>query len=56
MPWAADERVGVTGRAEAATAAQADSRTRDEDLRVAAHTNRTELPGAATVLREAKVR
>lgn len=52
----ADKPVGVTGRVEAATAAQVESQTRGKVLRVAACTNRAELPEAATVLQEAKVR
>ncbi len=52
MPWAADKRVTVTGRAEAATTAQVRSKTKGRTLRLATYTNRAELPEAATVLQQ----
>jgi peptide/nickel transport system substrate-binding protein len=52
VPWAADDRVDVTGRAEAASTAQVKSKTKGRTLRLAAYTNRTELPEAATVLQQ----
>lgn len=52
VPWAADDRVEVTGRAEAATTAQVKSKTKSKTLRLATYTNRTELPEAATVLQQ----
>ncbi|UUU36205.1 ABC transporter substrate-binding protein [Streptomyces sp. CA-210063] len=52
VPWAADQRVEVTGRAEAATTAQVKGKTRGRTLRLATYTNRAELPEAATVLQQ----
>ncbi|MFD3502675.1 ABC transporter substrate-binding protein [Streptomyces sp. NPDC058678] len=52
VPWAAGERVTVTGRAKAATTAQARSKTKGRTLRLATYTNRAELPEAATVLQQ----
>ncbi|WP_159770447.1 ABC transporter substrate-binding protein [Streptomyces sp. HM190] len=52
VPWAARDRVEVTGRAKAATAAQVREETRGRTLRLAAYTNRAELPEAATVLQQ----
>ncbi|MGW0842452.1 ABC transporter substrate-binding protein [Streptomyces sp. NPDC002787] len=52
VSWAADKRVDVTGRAKAATPAQVRSRTKGKILRLAAFTNRAELPEAATVLQQ----
>ncbi|MGW0865941.1 ABC transporter substrate-binding protein [Streptomyces sp. NPDC002611] len=52
VPWAADRRVKVTGRAEAATTAGVKSKTEGRTLRLATYTNRAELPEAATVLQQ----
>jgi peptide/nickel transport system substrate-binding protein len=52
VPWAAEKRVEVTGRAKAATTAQVRSRTKGRTLRLATYTNRAELPEAATVLQQ----
>jgi peptide/nickel transport system substrate-binding protein len=52
VPWAAERRVPVTGRAEAATPAQVKAETKGKTLRLAAITNRAELPEAATVLQQ----
>jgi peptide/nickel transport system substrate-binding protein len=52
VPWAAGQRVDVTGRAEAATTAQVESGTKGRTLRLATYTNRAELPEAATVLQQ----
>ncbi|MER5217554.1 ABC transporter substrate-binding protein [Streptomyces sp. NPDC002838] len=52
VPWAAEDRVEVTGRAEAATAAQVKSKTKGKTLRLATYTNRAELPEAASVLQQ----
>jgi peptide/nickel transport system substrate-binding protein len=52
VSWAADKRVEVTGRAKAATPAQVRSRTKGKVLRLAAFTNRAELPEAASVLQQ----
>ncbi|MFF6783444.1 ABC transporter substrate-binding protein [Streptomyces sp. NPDC012510] len=52
VPWAADRRVEVTGRAEAATTPQVKGKTRGRTLRLATYTNRAELPEAATVLQQ----
>ncbi|MBD0841689.1 MULTISPECIES: ABC transporter substrate-binding protein [unclassified Streptomyces] len=52
VPWAADRRVDVTGRAEAATAAQVKAKAKGRTLRLAAYTNRAELPEAASVLQQ----
>ncbi|MGW0825984.1 ABC transporter substrate-binding protein [Streptomyces sp. NPDC002845] len=52
VPWAADTRVDVTGRAGAATPAQVTSKTKGKVLRLATYTNRAELPEAATVLQQ----
>ncbi|MEU0165104.1 ABC transporter substrate-binding protein [Streptomyces iakyrus] len=52
VPWAADRRVAVTGRAEAAPPARVKAETKGKTLRLAAITNRAELPEAATVLQQ----
>ncbi|POX45289.1 ABC transporter substrate-binding protein [Streptomyces sp. Ru72] len=52
VSWAADKRVKVTGRAQAATAAQVRAKTKGRTLRLATYTNRAELPEAATVLEQ----
>ncbi|MET9871898.1 ABC transporter substrate-binding protein, partial [Streptomyces sp. NPDC006386] len=52
VPWAADRRVAVTGRAEAATPGQVKAETKGKTLRLAAITNRAELPEAAAVLQQ----
>jgi peptide/nickel transport system substrate-binding protein len=52
VPWAADDRVDVTGRVKAATTAQVKAKTKGKTLRLAAITNRAELPEAATVLQQ----
>lgn len=52
LSWAAGKRVEVTGRAKAATPAQVRSRTKGKVLRLAAFTNRAELPEAASVLQQ----
>ncbi|GKQ41363.1 ABC transporter substrate-binding protein [Streptomyces sp. A012304] len=52
VPWAVGKRVDVTGRAKAATPAQVRSRTKGKVVRLAAYTNRAELPEAATVLQQ----
>ncbi|MFF7735737.1 ABC transporter substrate-binding protein [Streptomyces sp. NPDC007984] len=52
VSWAADKRVEVNGRAKAATPAQVRSKTKGRVLRLAAFTNRAELPEAATVLQQ----
>ncbi|MEU7721499.1 ABC transporter substrate-binding protein [Streptomyces tibetensis] len=52
VPWAAGKRVEVTGRTEAATAAEVRTGTKGRTLRLATYTNRAELPEAATVLQQ----
>ncbi|QOV34445.1 ABC transporter substrate-binding protein [Streptomyces ferrugineus] len=52
VPWAADKRVEVTGRAKAGTTAQVKAETKGKTLRLATYTNRAELPEAATVLQQ----
>ncbi|MFF8669775.1 ABC transporter substrate-binding protein [Streptomyces sp. NPDC015242] len=52
VPWAADRRERVTGRAGAASAARVKARAGDRTLRLATYTNRAELPEAATVLQQ----
>ncbi|WP_328874806.1 ABC transporter substrate-binding protein [Streptomyces sp. NBC_00287] len=52
VSWAADQRVEVTGRAEAATSAQVKSKAKGKTLRLATYTNRAELPEAASVLQQ----
>ncbi len=52
VPWAADLRVAVTGRAKAAAPARVKAETKGKTLRLAAITNRAELPEAATVLQQ----
>lgn len=52
VPWAADRRVKVTGRAEAATPSQVKAETKGKTLRLAAITNRAELPEAAAILQQ----
>jgi len=50
--WAAGNRVAVTGRAQALPVADVQARTQGRTLRLAAYTNRAELPEAATVLQQ----
>ncbi|MDX3196049.1 ABC transporter substrate-binding protein [Streptomyces sp. MN03-5084-2B] len=52
IPWAAGKRVEVSGRAQAATVAETRAKTQGRTLRLAAYTNRAELPEAATVLQQ----
>ncbi|NEE19778.1 ABC transporter substrate-binding protein [Streptomyces sp. SID7499] len=52
VPWAADRRVAVTGRVEAAAPARVKAETKGKTLPLAAITNRAELPEAATVLQQ----
>ncbi|MCL8016254.1 ABC transporter substrate-binding protein [Streptomyces sp. AS02] len=52
VPWAADKRVAVTGRAKAASTAQVKAETKGTTLRLATYTNRAELPETATVLQQ----
>jgi peptide/nickel transport system substrate-binding protein len=52
VSWAAEKRVDVTGRAEAATTAQVKSKAKGKTLRLATYTNRAELPEAATVVQQ----
>ncbi|MFD3835422.1 ABC transporter substrate-binding protein [Streptomyces sp. NPDC058642] len=52
VSWAADKRVEVSGRADAATVAQVKGRTEGKTLRLATYTNRSELPEAASVLQQ----
>ncbi|WP_175412540.1 ABC transporter substrate-binding protein [Streptomyces sp. TRM64462] len=52
VPWAAGDRVAVTGRAQAATVQQVKVKTKGRTLRLATYTNRAELPEAATVLQQ----
>ncbi|TDC61162.1 ABC transporter substrate-binding protein [Micromonospora sp. KC207] len=52
VSWAAHKRVEVTGRAVAATTAEVESKTNGRTLRLAAYTNRAELPEAATVVQQ----
>jgi peptide/nickel transport system substrate-binding protein len=52
VPWAADKRVEVTGRATAATAARVKANTKGRTVRLATYTNRAELPEAASVLQQ----
>ncbi|MFF5427975.1 MULTISPECIES: ABC transporter substrate-binding protein [unclassified Streptomyces] len=52
VPWAAERRVAVTGRAPAATADQVKAATAGRTLRLATYTNRAELPEAASVLQQ----
>ncbi|TPQ16614.1 ABC transporter substrate-binding protein [Streptomyces sporangiiformans] len=52
VPWTADRRVEVTGRAAAATTAEVKSKSKGKTLRLATYTNRAELPEAATVLQQ----
>ncbi|WP_282692233.1 ABC transporter substrate-binding protein [Streptomyces sp. CC208A] len=52
VPWAADQRVAVTGRAAAATPDQVKAKAAGKILRLATYTNRAELPEAATVLQQ----
>ncbi|MEU4769934.1 ABC transporter substrate-binding protein [Actinosynnema sp. NPDC023794] len=52
VPWAADNRVEVTGRVPAATTDQVKSKTQGAPLRLATYTNRAELPEIATVLQQ----
>ncbi|HSY00176.1 MAG TPA: ABC transporter substrate-binding protein, partial [Streptomyces sp.] len=52
VPWAADRRVEVKGRAKAATTAQVRTGTKGKTLRLATYTNRAELPEAASVLQQ----
>jgi len=50
--WAAGKRTAVAGRADAAPAAEVKARTQGRTLRLAAYTNRAELPEVATVLQQ----
>jgi peptide/nickel transport system substrate-binding protein len=50
--WAAGKRVAVTGRADAAPLADVKAKTQGKTLRLAAYTNRAELPEVATVLQQ----
>jgi peptide/nickel transport system substrate-binding protein len=52
VSWAVDKREEVTGRAQAATTAQVKSRTKGKTLRLAAYTNRAEIPEIATVVQQ----
>jgi peptide/nickel transport system substrate-binding protein len=52
VSWAAGQRVQVSGRANAATTTEVQSKTQGKTLRLAAYTNRAELPEAATVLQQ----
>lgn len=52
VSWAAAQRVAVTGRANAANAAEIKAKTAGRPLRLAAYTHRAELPEAATVLQQ----
>ncbi|KKD08315.1 ABC transporter substrate-binding protein [Streptomyces sp. WM6386] len=52
VSWAADKRVEVSGRVDAATVAQVKSGTKGKTLRLATYTNRSELPEAASVLQQ----
>ncbi|MBE8519570.1 ABC transporter substrate-binding protein [Amycolatopsis sp. H6(2020)] len=52
IPWAAGQRVQVSGRTPAATVAETRSKTQGRTLRLAAYTNRAELPEAATVVQQ----
>ncbi|MGW0712720.1 ABC transporter substrate-binding protein [Streptomyces sp. NPDC002643] len=52
VSWAADNRVDVTRRADAATTAEVEDGTKGKTLRLATYTNRAELPEAATVLQQ----
>ena len=52
VSWADDNRVAVSGRAQAATAADVKTKTKGKTLRLATYTNRAELPEAATVLQQ----
>jgi peptide/nickel transport system substrate-binding protein len=52
VPWAAEQRVAVDGRTQAATTEQARAATKGKPLRLATYTNRAELPEAATVLQQ----
>ncbi|MGI5196342.1 ABC transporter substrate-binding protein [Streptomyces sp. CA-288835] len=52
VSWADDNRVAVSGRAQAASAADVKAKTKGKTLRLATYTNRAELPEAATVLQQ----
>ncbi|NGO46670.1 ABC transporter substrate-binding protein [Streptomyces ureilyticus] len=52
VSWADDNRVAVSGRATATTAADVKTKTKGKTLRLATYTNRAELPEAATVLQQ----
>lgn len=52
IPWAADLRIKVSGEATVATTADVQSKTQGKTLRLAAYTNRTELPEVAAVLQQ----
>ncbi|MCX5334614.1 MULTISPECIES: ABC transporter substrate-binding protein [unclassified Streptomyces] len=52
VSWAADKRVEVSGRVDAATVAQVEGGTEGRTLRLATYTNRSELPEAASVLQQ----
>ena len=50
--WAAGKRTAVTGRAAAASAEDVKAKTQGRTVRLAAYTNRAELPEVATVLQQ----
>ncbi|MEW1720552.1 ABC transporter substrate-binding protein [Streptomyces sp. NPDC093109] len=52
VPWAAGKRAEVTGRTGAAPRDRVVKETKGRTLRLAAYTNRAELPEAATVLQQ----
>jgi peptide/nickel transport system substrate-binding protein len=52
VDWAAGKRTAVTGRADAAPVADVKARTQGRTVRLAAYTNRAELPEVATVLQQ----
>jgi peptide/nickel transport system substrate-binding protein len=52
IAWAGGLRPAVTGRPDAASAADVTAKTQGRTLRLAAYTNRAELPEVATVLQQ----
>ncbi|MFF1510445.1 ABC transporter substrate-binding protein [Streptomyces sp. NPDC058326] len=52
VPWAAAQRIAVTGRATAATTDQVKTKAAGKTLRLVTYTNRAELPETATVLQQ----
>ena len=52
IAWAGGLRLAVTGRPDAASAADVTAKTQGRTLRLAAYTNRAELPEVATVLQQ----